>query len=324
MDVRYAPVWSYCGRLALWTIFNRPKGARLRHLGIVNTCFEYSGLFGLSKVEIAVLLEKNGVPQPPYSIRSQFARPEEIDAARRLLTIRSPVFAKPEYGGRSRGIVLLSDEAGMDNFLTTPAGVRYVMQASVEGREYSVALERDGGGVLRASSVVEREKLSVTGDGTATLAQLATPLLEPRQAARAAGIHGAAWWRAVPAGERRLVTLLGIHSLGARFVAADPAGYAFADLARRLSGVAGLNYCRVDLIASEDLQDYWVLEINGANAEPLEAYEEPIDERRFYGAFRTAILRRMEMGAANAPQGVPSRIAFTGAAIRGLHRYLSS
>jgi len=324
MDVRYAPVWSYCGRLALWTIFNRPKGARLRHLTTVNTCFEHSGLFGVSKLEIARLLDKNGVPQPPYIIRGPVAGADDVAAARGLLAIGSPVFAKPEYGGRSRGILLFWDEEALDRFVTQPTAVSYVLQASVKGREYSAALERDEGGVLRAASVVERQRLSVVGDGVSTLAALATPILEPRQAARAAGIHGPSWLEVVPAGERRLVTLLGIHSLGARFVPADPADHAFADLARRLDGVRGLNYCRVDLIVSEDGQDYWVLEINGANAEPLEAYEEPIDEERFYGAFRTAILRRLEMGAVNGGGRVPSRIAVTGAAIRGLRRYLSS
>lgn len=323
MDLRYAPVWAYCGPLALWTLFHLPRGAKLRHLTTVNACFEHSGLFGLSKVDMAMFLERSGVPQPPFSTRGQVATTEEADAAQRLLVMGSPVFAKPEYGGRSRGILLFSEEASLARFLATPAAGRYVMQASVPGREYSVALERDADGVLQAASVVERLRLSVTGDGASTLAALATPSLEPRQAVKAAGIHGRAWNDIVPSGERRLVTLLGIHSLGAKFVRVEPESAPFPDLARRLDAVAGLNYCRIDLIVSEDRRHYWVLEVNGANAEPLEAYEEPIEKGRFYGVFRAAILRRLAIGGAVAPR-VPSRIAVAAAAVRGLRRYLRS
>lgn len=203
---------------------------------------------------------------------------------------------------------------------------RYLVQEFVVGRENSIGFERNPGETLSIASAIERTKVRVHGDGKSTLGALAAPHLSARQY-RAASAYSRDQWDAIlPKNREHLVTLVGTHSMGAKFLRVRPGHWAFEDIRDRLENLDGLNYCRVDIIVSQNAERYWVLELNGANAEPLVAYEEPIDDAMFYACFKCSISRRLAIGCAVARTSgyLPKRSELAFALISGVRRYLLS
>lgn len=325
MDLRYASTPRYYAKLLWWVLVHSPSGTDLRHLVSLNPRFGQFDFLGVSRIAVSKILEEIGLPQPQQVVRPAKATKVTSRALLALFEGRQALIAKPEYGARSRGIQIIENEQQLGRFCRSNYRHDVLVQEFVAGDEFSIRFSRQPNGLLRPSTLIERQKMFVTGDGHSTFGELAMSLLDKHQLLRARRFHLPRWNQIPDEGDRLLLTSLGIHSLGSRFVRSDEALAAVVDMERRFGELQGLNYCRVDFIVALDRSRYWILEVNGSNSEPLEAYEEPIDEQRFYAIFRHSLSERFEIGRRLYSSGMrlPSKRDVAAALVIGLHRYFA-
>lgn len=323
MDLRYASTPRYYVKLVPWLLFRRPSGTDLRHLISLNPCFGLYDLFGVSRITVSEVLRGIGLPQPQQVIRPPTISQDSYLALCALLEDSKGLIAKPEFGARSRGIQIIENEEQLKYFCRSRYRQRVLVQEFVAGDEFSVRFVRKSDGCLRSCALIERQKVYLTGDGRSTFGELAMPLLDAHQKSRAKKIHGGRWNSIPPEGDRRLLSSLGVHSLGARFVRSSEPLLAVTEMEGRFDRLEGFNYCRVDFIVSQDRSKYWILEVNGSNAEPLEAYEEPIDVKRFYAIFRRSFSERLKIGRGlySSKQALPRKTEILSELVAGIRRY---
>ncbi len=299
MDVRFTPLWISYPKV-LWRSYRSlPKGQSLRHLFNVNPVFGPKDIFVFSKIALTELLQSIGVRQPEYVVLEPDGRSSE--RLEKLLRDHGWLVAKPEFGARSKGISILKDDAQLAAFLKSDRRRRYVVQAFVTGDELSIMFSRMPAGEIKARSIMRRSKVTVVGDGISTIEQLASAVCEGEVLSAVLKRHDGE--EVLPDGEHRLLSELGTYRLGASYQPVSERPSWVSDVETRLSGVDGLNYCRVDVICNPETDEYWVLELNGSHAEPLEAYQDPDDSAKFFDTLGQSIIQRIEIGKAVEDQG---------------------
>lgn len=302
MDVRFAPLWLNYLKV-LWQSYRLlPKGSSLRHLLNVNPAFGPKDLFVFSKISLADLLREIDVPQPEYLCVEYDGKLQDFERVKKMLDTHGWLLAKPEFGARSKGISVLKNTSQLTEFLASDRRERYIVQAFVSGVELSILFSRLPADDIKAQSIVQRSKLAVLGDGEKTIKQLAAPLCDADVLTAVLKLHDQD--EIVPIGEKRLLSILGTYRFGATYDPVLEQPPWVSEMESKLSGVSGLNYCRLDIVYDPESQDYWVLELNGSHAEPLEAYEDPDDSSRFYDILSQSILQRVAIGKAVEEQGV--------------------
>jgi hypothetical protein len=267
----------------------KPKGRKFRHLALANPALPDGGMFLLSKIAIADLLKRYNVPTPRFAIAKNglvLADPDQAADA------RGRVFVKPEFGLRSIGLAEAPTFARALEMTAHRSG-RYLLQPAIAGREYTVHFLRAADGRLSVRAMVERVRLTVVGDGRSTIGDLVRASGRGRPGFLAKKL-GDEWSERLLAGERRTITRQGTHSFGARFKPMAPPPWAL-DLASKLDGAAGLDCFKLDLLRGEEGPAY-AIDLNGANAEPLDAYAEPIDNRFFIDRVAQGLLEAIECG----------------------------
>ena len=299
MDVRFTPLWISYPKV-LWRSYRSlPKGQSLRHLFNVNPVFGPKDIFVFSKIALTGLLQSIGVRQPEYCVLESDEK--SSGQLENLLQVHGWLVAKPEFGARSKGISILKDEAQLVAFLKSDRRRRYLVQAFVTGDELSIMFSRMPAGEIKARSIMRRSKVTVVGDGTSTIEQLASAVCEGEVLSAVLKRHDGE--EVLPDGEHRLLSELGTYRLGASYEPVSERPSWVSDVETRLSGVDGLNYCRVDVICNPETSEYWVLELNGSHAEPLEAYQDPDNSAKFFDTLGQSIRQRIEIGKAVEDQG---------------------
>ena len=304
LDRRHMPIGVYYTPVLLWLLFNRLRGRRIRYFCLTNPAFSFGGMFGVSKVELASLFRDNDISTPRTKTFAADAAAQMT--ADDLLEVGAPGIVKPDVAGRSLGVEVFRSRADAEAILKKYAtvGQGCVVQEYVTGEEYAVFFVRHPEtGALEIIDAVHRERLDVVGDGVSTIAELV------RRAGR--GIPqkildalGEEQTRVPADGERVRVGRLGLHSHGCEFMKTDAVfEHPLSEMTERLKAVETLDFFRVDVIVSD--QNYYVLEINGALAEPLSAYAPGTTTREFYQRFFDVYSMGMDIGKARHLKGVP-------------------
>ena len=325
-ELAFSSPLRYYPPLLPWLFFKRPSGTKLRHLTMCNPIFPYSGLFGVSKLYVTELMQQFSLQTPRSVVKSKEISSQELKDLYNLLAQSGKIIAKPEFGARSKGIKLLRKPEDISQFVEETRGKAFIVQAYIEGRELSAFLLRQpDASQLTLSELTERQKVEVVGDGKARLKDLIAQLNRGRSA-KLKEVHKAELEQILPEGVRYNLAPLGTRSLGASYVPVDQQAYYLETLIQNLSNVKGLNYCRLETIVEDKTNMPYIIEINGANAEPLKAYEEPITRENFYGVYRHYLAEALKIGAEVEAQGTPppSLTSMVKGGYIGLKQYLNA
>ena len=277
-EVVYAPIFVYHLYLSV-------KARSLFFFSAANPSFESGGMLGESKIDILNKIDDQFKPKTLF-----FGKRVTTDDVVNQLVMAGfwfPIIAKPNQGERGWRVEKLSTEAELNEYLLDNHMDLIIQEYVDEPIELGIFYYRMPGprsvgektGTI--SSVVQKEFLSVTGDGQSTTLELLTkndraflqlPALTER--------YGGQLNEVLARGEVQQMMPIGNHCRGTKFLNANhlitPELLAVFD---RISlPIDGFYYGRFDIRCRSvtDLyqgQHIRILELNGAGAEPAHIYQ---------------------------------------------------
>ena len=237
------------------------------------------GMFGESKFEVLELVPQAYKPitiliQKPASVKTIL-----VQMANARLSF--PVIAKPDLGERGWMVRRIKSEQDLSKYLSE-IKIDFIIQELVDlSHEFGVFYVRyPNDPVGRVTSIVGKEMLSVTGDGSKTLQEL---ILEKERAKlQWDGLRQVYHDRLnerIGEGERLELISIGNHCLGTKFL--DRSDLITTELSRSFDEISkqipGFYFGRFDLRAAsyDDLKAgrIKVMELNGCGAEPAHIYQ---------------------------------------------------
>ena len=272
-EVVYIPVFIYYIYLSL-------KARSLFFFSAANPNIESGGMLGESKIDILDRINDQYTPKTLFFRNTVTA--SEILNRMMLAGFWFPIIAKPNQGERGWRVEKLQSEEELTRYMLDNH-MELIVQAYVdEPLELGVFYYRMPGqqrGTI--SSIVQKEFLSVEGDGKSTIGELIgrndravlqLPALSDR--------YGNQLQTVLPDGEIQQLMPIGNHCRGTKFLNANhlitPELVAVFD---RISlPIDGFYYGRYDLRCRSVRELYqgkhiFILELNGAGAEPAHIYQ---------------------------------------------------
>ncbi|MFN8344846.1 MAG: hypothetical protein U0X91_07580 [Spirosomataceae bacterium] len=299
-NYEYWTWWLFFLPLAPYWLYLAFRNRSLTYFTTVNPCIPDGGVFGESKMDILKRIDAKYLPAAVFVPLGEAWETvtEKLEEAR----IGFPLIVKPDVGGRGFKVYKISHSDELKTYLaaiTQPVIIQeYVNHALELGVMYARLPHETSG---RITSVVEKEFLSVTGDGHSTIGELLQQnqralfsMEELRERVKER------WEEVLPQGEKQQVQPIGNHCLGTKFLNANHR--INADLVHVFDEIAlpmeGFYYGRFDLRVPdwEALyagQDIRILELNGATSEPGHVYD---PSYRLWKAYRD-IMYNMRMVA---------------------------
>jgi hypothetical protein len=272
-EVVYIPVFAYYLYLAA-------KARSLFFFSASNPAIESGGLLGESKIDIMDRIDDRFKPKTLFFDESVLTG--EIIDRMLLAGFWFPIIAKPNQGERGWRVEKLTSEAELTHYLLDNRQELIVQEYVDEPIELGVFYYRmPGQQTGTISSIVQKEFLSVVGDGLSSLrelirqndrALLQLPTLTKR--------YGGQLNEVLKKGVVRQLMPIGNHCRGTKFINAShlitPELMAVFD---RISlPIEGFYYGRYDL-RCHSVSDLYrgetirIMELNGAGAEPAHIYQ---------------------------------------------------
>lgn len=243
-----------------------------------NPGIEMGGMFGESKYQILDKIPRQYVPS---SILVRFpAQPASVVASMKSAGLSFPVIVKPDKGERGWKVVRVDDADSLESYMVAMK-MDFIVQEYLDFPLEFGVLYRQMPGDLEGhvTSVVLKEMLTVTGDGTSTLRQLIFSFDRARlQWRRLKKKYATHLQTVLEKGKRMELESIGNHRLGTKFV---DAGYLINDeLSRSFTHISscieGFYFGRYDLrcATTEDLftGNVKIMELNGCGTEPGHIY----------------------------------------------------
>jgi len=251
-----------------------------------NPGIDMGGMFGESKYEV---LKK--VPQQyvPTTVLAEIPiTTEKVQKILQANRIQLPVIFKPDLGERGFMVKKIRDADDISDYLQE-IKVSFIIQELVDlpfefGIFYTRFPDEDRG---RVTSVVMKEMLTVTGDGTSTLKDLI--LAKDRAKLQWRNLKIAFRDRLMeilPQGKQLELVSIGNHALGTKFLDGshlinDKLSSVFDQISKQIDG---FYFGRYDL-RCQSIEDLYqgnirILELNGCGAEPAHIYEPGYDIRK--------------------------------------------
>ncbi|GAB5522667.1 MAG: D-alanine--D-alanine ligase [Roseivirga sp.] len=245
-----------------------------------NPGIEHSGVFGESKIDILKKIDRHYLPTTLF-----FESDTSVAQVSKGLEDESlafPIIIKPNVGERGNEVAKVSNTNQLTSYLdanTTDFIIQEFVDFEIElGILYYKFPDESKSGI---TSIVTKEFLTVTGDGTSTIIDLIG------QSDRARLQLGALKQRlgddlleVLPAGEKRNLEPIGNHSRGTKFLSGmnllnDQLVAVFDDVSK---DIEGFYFGRFDLKvkSTEDLykgDNIKILELNGVTSEPAHIYD---------------------------------------------------
>ena len=269
----YAPVYLYwcwlCLRSRSFFFFNTANP------GIRN-----GGFLMESKKEIYDLLPAGSYPATVF-IPCGLSGDAVLEAIRGA-RLPFPLVGKPDIGMQGKSVELLKNEMELLGYAQR-SKVDFLLQEWVPfEKELGIFYYRlPGKATGHISGIVEKEFLTVTGDGTSRMEELLRQnkraLLQLKALRRK---YGNRLQEILPAGEAWVLVPYGNHARGALFL--DKTHLADAVLERQIDAICqqvnGFYYGRLDIRYKnwEDLRqgkNFSIIELNGAGSEPTHIYD---------------------------------------------------
>ncbi|MFT4834783.1 MAG: hypothetical protein ACI83W_000195 [Marinoscillum sp.] len=301
-SVFYLPVFFYFGWLAL-------RCRSFFFFTASNPTIDFGGMLGESKSEIFELIPKEYLPK--YSlIQSTEFKQAKIFATQ----IGYPIIAKPDIGERGNLVEVIHSESDLKKYHEA-CPVSYLIQDFVDlpielGLFY---IKMPGEAKGKITSIVEKQFLSVVGDGIHTVEELLES--SPRAQVQLDFNHQrfSQLMPMIPKnGEKVKVEGIGNHCRGTIFLDAGN------NITNKLEGafdkvsskIDSFYFGRFDLRcasyeALEELRDFKILELNGAGAEPGHIYHPGASLLAGYRSVFYHLSKLAEISRLNHRYGVP-------------------
>ena len=233
-----------------------------------------------SKKQIYDLLPEGYYPRTLF-----FALPAKAECvlkAVRTAGLQYPLIAKPDVGGRGRGVRKVNNETELGAYcMESP--LDFLVQEYVPFKHeigiFYVRMPGENGG--RITGIVSKEFLGITGDGKHSMRELL--MQEKRfilQLSSLERMYGSRLEEVLPKGEELELVPYGNHARGAKFL--DHSHLTDAELVKRMDELCkqidGFHYGRLDIRYADwdelrQGKNYSVIELNGAGAEPTHMYD---------------------------------------------------
>lgn len=243
-----------------------------------NPTIVLGGMFGESKHDVLRLIPDQ------YKPRTILVNPHktkgEVLSLMRDHHLSYPVIFKPDHGERGFMVKKITSEQEVELYLNS-FNKDFIIQEFLDlplefGIFYARMPDEPKGYV---TSVVIKDMLTVTGDGSSTLQELI--LNKPRaklQWPKLKQAHAGQLHHIIPAGENYVVNAIGNHSLGTTFINGEhlinrQLSKTFDTLSKQIDG---FYFGRYDLRCSS-IEDLYagrikIMELNGCGAEPAHIY----------------------------------------------------
>lgn len=269
----YFPVYGY----GLYLAF---KARSLSYFTAANPGMKFGGAFGMDKVEILNLIDKEYIPKGFLSKKNTSI--QNVVECMKENQISFPIVCKPNIGERGIDVEKIDSEADLTSFLSSQNQdilvqkfIDFPIEIGVFYHRFPIS-SKDG-----ITSIVRKEFLSITGNGKAKFGDLV------KENIRAKGRHSylkrkykSKWSQIIPSGISYKLEPIGNHNRGTKFLDGnhlinDELVAVFRKIAQPLKGY---NYGRFDLKVNSlaDLQagkKIKIIELNGTNSEPAHIYD---------------------------------------------------
>ena len=237
------------------------------------------GMFGESKYNLLTKIPSQYVPKSRL-IKLPATKGEVLEVLKRN-EFQFPLIFKPDLGERGFMVKTIRDENDIDNYLRQ-IKIDFIVQELVDlplefGIFYTWFPNEHSG---KVTSVVVKDMLTVTGDGTSTLQQLILNKDRAKLQWETLKIaHQSKLDKVIPSGEVVLLVTIGNHCLGTTFLDGchlinEQLSTTFDTISKQ---VEGFYFGRYDLRCStvEDLYsgNIKIMELNGCGAEPAHIYQ---------------------------------------------------
>lgn len=265
----YFPVFFYYGWLVL-------KHRSFFFFTASNPSIEFGGMFGERKSDIFKLIPNQYLPQTQLISKGDHER-----AALTAEQIGFPIIAKPDIGERGVWVSKIEDQQQLKKYVAS-CPVNFLLQEMVDyPLEVGVFFIKYPGERGRVTSIVRKEFLKVQGNGSSTVRSL---LKQNTRALITADLESEYLQKigdTVPAnGDEVLIEPIGNHCRGTMFLndaheIDETLNAAFNKLSDQ---IPDFYFGRFDLKCKSyeslrQLEDFQILELNGAGAEPGHIYQ---------------------------------------------------
>ncbi|MFM9908658.1 MAG: hypothetical protein ACKVOW_04895 [Chitinophagaceae bacterium] len=245
-----------------------------------NPSFKNGGFLNESKRDIAPLVPLNLQPKTIF-----FSIPANGDIVIKELKkngLLFPLIGKPDIGGRGRGVKALKDEEDVRKYVSNSYLDFHIQEFVSFKKEVGIFYYRyPGSSNGKLSGIVQKEFLSVTGDGKKTILELL--MLNKRAIMYKMGLermHGDFLHTILPISENRIISPYGNHARGSLFL--DDTHLIDEELSETIDNICqqipGFYFGRLD-IRYDNWEDpkkgknFSIIEVNGAGSEPTHIYD---------------------------------------------------
>lgn len=243
-----------------------------------NPGIEYGGMLGESKIKIMDILPKEVIPITVFIPTNTSS-----DAVHKLISahkLEYPVILKPDIGERGWQVSIIYAKEDLDTYLNLNQVDLLLQEYIDEPLElgvfyYRLPNEHNG----RVSSIVEKQLLTITGDGKSTIIELLNNYQRGKLQISKLMKNRPELTHTVPRlNEEVVVVPIGNHQLGTAFL--DGNNYinpkidkVFDDLSKKIDGFFfGRFDIRCSSIKKLEEGEMKIMELNGAGAEPAHIY----------------------------------------------------
>lgn len=268
----------YLPSLPVWLVM-MVRSRRLLYFTAANPGIELGGFFGESKSGILKQIPEAFLPGSIYI--SGGASVEQVSEQLSLSSLRYPLIGKPDVGERGNGVVKITDDKSLKEFIKRSTG-NLIFQEFIDfpielGVLYYKFPDGSGSGI---TSVTMKEFLSVTGDGKSTVKYLLGKSSRGRmQLKRLMQQHSGLMSSIPESGKTLLVEPVGNHCRGTLFLNGNhlinsKLVQVFDKITENMDAFF---YGRFDLKVNslEDLylgNNIRIMELNGTTSEPAHIY----------------------------------------------------
>jgi len=274
------PYWIFYFPMLFYGIYLALRARSPMYFSAANPGMKYGGVMGESKFKVLSGIPADFVPLSTL-IRLPMTTGEILNKINEVC-LEFPLIIKPDIGERGKEVELIHSEGELKKYVTGKSGF-YIMQEFVDSQEeFGVLYHRMPGETRgKVTSVVQKEFLTVTGNGRDTLGTLARSEIraQPRLD-YLANKFAPSWNTILPKGEKMRLEPIGNHCRGTSFHDANQLlGPELSAVFDTISThIEGFYYGRFDLKvpSAEDMlagRNIRILELNGVSSEVAHIYD---------------------------------------------------
>ena len=304
------PYWVFYFPFLFYGIFLAIKARSFTYFTAVNPGMNAGGLVGEGKMNMLGKIDTKYLPKTVLIKKNE----DSLLALNSFIEsgISFPCIIKPNSSERGIGVEQLHSETDLVNYLTTRAGDFLVQEFIDFEVELGVLYHRFPNGKDGITSVVQKEFLSITGDGSSTLLQLIKENVRARfRMEYLIEKFKNRLYFVLPIGEKMILEPIGNHNRGTAFLNANYLiNKKLIEVFREISTpMDGFCYGRfdlkvksiADLYKSENIR---IVEVNGVESEPAHIYDPAMSIWKAYRDVGKHMKLIYQISEANSKRGV--------------------